>query len=53
MVGLIPVLCVYFAPPAVLKQRISMGVHLIKLEEMSVGLNKTYFNFGDIFLVDN
>lgn len=47
MAALIPV-C--FAPPVVLKQRISINVHLIKLEETSVGLNKTSFNFGLFFL---
>lgn len=34
-------------------KEISINVYLAKLEETSVGLNKTYFNFGGIFLVDN
>lgn len=44
---------VCFAPPVVLKQRISVNVRLRKLQETSVGLNKTDLNLGGTVLVDN
>lgn len=50
LAGWIPGLYGFFSPLVGLKQRISINVHLVKLEETSVGLNKICFNSGGIFL---